>query len=273
MNGKQLKAALHGGRRVYGTAIISTSPRWPAMIAGTGLDFVFIDTEHIPIDRIELCSMCQVYSALGLAPIVRIPAPDPYQACMALDAGAQGVVAPYMETLKEVNDLRGAVKLRPLKGQRLAGVLAGTETMEDELAQVVASRNADKLMIVNIESVPALNALDKILAVPDIDALLVGPHDLSFNLGVPEQWEHPKFQKAIETIITKARAAHVGVGIHYSWGVEMEIAWAKKGANLIVHASDVVLAENAIKADLARFKGEMGDAVTTRGGEEEGVII
>ena len=68
MTGAELKAALRAGRRVYGTCIVSPSPVWVPMIASVGLDFVFIDTEHIPIDRAELSWMCQAYAARGLPP-------------------------------------------------------------------------------------------------------------------------------------------------------------------------------------------------------------
>lgn len=104
---------------VYGTCITSTSPKWVPAIAACGLDFVFIDTEHIPIDRATLSWMCNSYKLAGLPPLVRIPEPDPYQATMVIDGGACGVVAPYMETVEQVKALRGAVKLRPYKGQRL----------------------------------------------------------------------------------------------------------------------------------------------------------
>ena len=70
MNGYELGAALRAGHRVYGTCVISPAPQWPKMIAGTGLDFVFLDTEHIVLDRTELSWMCQAYCGLGLAPIV-----------------------------------------------------------------------------------------------------------------------------------------------------------------------------------------------------------
>ncbi|MBO0799089.1 MAG: aldolase, partial [Blastocatellia bacterium] len=93
MNGRELIKALHDGRRVYGTMIVSTSPHWPAAVKSAGADFVFIDTEHIAIDRTTLAWMCQTYRAIGLAPIVRIPAPDPFQATVALDNGANGVLA------------------------------------------------------------------------------------------------------------------------------------------------------------------------------------
>lgn len=266
MNGLELKEALHAGRRVYGTAVLSNSPFWPNMLAGTGLDFVFIDTEHVPIDRHPLAWMCRTYAALNLAPIVRVPEPNPYLACMALDAGAAGVIFPYVERPEQVQELRGAVKLRPLKGERLQAALRDDSSLDPEVVRYLGDRNADKLLIVNIESQPALDRLDAILAVPGVDALLVGPHDLSINLGVPEQWDHPVFQEAIARIIRTAREHHVGVGIHFSWKIEPEIEWAKLGANFIVHSSDVSLVQAKLTEDLARFRAELGDEAAATGG-------
>lgn len=259
MNGVQLAAALREGRRVYGTAILSTSPVWPAMIARTGADFVFIDTEHIPIPRDTLTWMCRSFSALGIVPIVRTPAPDPYQACMALDSGAVGVVAPYLESVDQVIELRGAAKFRPLKGQRLERALAGEESLEPALVSFLREHNQDRLLIVNIESIAGIEALDDILKVPDLAAILVGPHDLSINMGLPEQYEHPDYNAAVRTIIQKSRAAGVGVGVHFSEGIERELVWAKEGANLIVHASDMALVEQGLRRDFERFRRELGD--------------
>lgn len=259
MNGKELRDALHTGQRVYGTMIVSTSPHWPQAVKSTGVDFVFIDTEHIAIDRMTLAWMCQTYRALGLAPIVRIPSPDPYAATVALDNGANGVVAPYIETVEQVQRLRGAVKLRPLKGQVLEDILSGKRELDATMQAYIDNRCAQNLLFINIESAPAIAALDDLLAVPGIDALLVGPHDLSCNLGVPEQWAHPRFEDAIQTIIAKARAHNVGAGVHYWWGIEDEIRWVKAGANLIVHAGDIGLFADALRADLQRFRAECGE--------------
>lgn len=271
MDGIALKEALRAGKRVYGTCVVSPSPLWPAMIASTGLDFVFIDTEHIPLERAEVAWMCQTFSARGLAPIVRIPLPDPYEACKVLDGGASGVVAPYLERVEDVQRLRGAVKYRPLKGQRLEQVLDG-ETLDDTLDGYLGGYAADKLMVVNIESVPAIEALDDILSVQDIDALLVGPHDLSISLGIPEQYQDPRFTKAITTIIDKGRAKGVGVGFHYSFGIQDAIAWAKAGANFIVHSTDIFLVRNALRADLDQFREALGEEKAAEGGEDMVVV-
>jgi len=270
MTVKELAVALHRGERVYGTCITSTSPKWPAMAVAAGLDFVFLDTEHIPIDRAQLAWMCAAYGAAGLPPVVRIPSPDPYAACMALDGGAAGVVAPYIETAAQVRDLRGAVKLRPLKGRRMRDAVETGEPLEPKLADYLANWNAGRLMIVNIESVPALEALDEILAVPDIDALLIGPHDLSLNLGIPEEYDHPRFNEAVSLIIRKAREKHVGVGLHYSFGIANEIRWAQEGANFIVHSTDMFLVREALAADLARFREALGEQARSLGGGDGG---
>ncbi|SVE06293.1 uncharacterized protein METZ01_LOCUS459147, partial [marine metagenome] len=125
MIGKALAKKIRDGDRVYGTCTVSTSPGWVNAIAPANPDFVFIDTEHNSLDRTQVGWMCQTYSALGIVPIVRIPSPDPFLATSTLDDGALGIVAPYIETVAQVDGLRGAVKHRPLKGGRLSDRLSG----------------------------------------------------------------------------------------------------------------------------------------------------
>jgi len=262
MKGQELRAALRGGQRVYGTLICSTSPRWPVDgVAPLGLDFVFIDSEHVPMDRGQLSWMCRTYAAMGLAPIVRIPSPDPYWATMAVDGGAQGVIAPYLETPEQARRVGSAIKLRPLRGQRLERAASGQEPLSPELLAYTGARNAGITFIANIESIPAMEALDEILEEEYLDAVLVGPHDLSTSLGVPEQYDHPKFIAAVDEIFRKARAHGRGAGIHavYSQAVSHEIRWAKMGANLIVHSADIYAFRRAMQADLAAIREALGD--------------
>lgn len=260
MNGRQIAAALRNGTRVYCTLIVSTSPLWPKHVKSTGVDFVFIDTEHIPIDRTTLSWMCQTYRALGLPPMVRIPEPDPYLACMALDGGANGIIAPYVETPEQVKALVGAVKWRPLKGRRLRDFLDGRAPLEPELKAYLEEWNAENFLVINIESTPALEALDEILSVPGIDAVQVGPHDLSCSLGVPEQYQHPRFIEAIRRIGEQTREKGIGFGVHYWYDPERQIAWAREGANLISHHGDISIFAQALRQDLLRIRKALGDA-------------
>ena len=116
---RSLCQRLHDGDKVFGTCMTCPHPWWPKLCKGAGLDFVMIDTEHAPLTRTELASMCHLYQAYGIAPIVRIPTPEggiAEGARMVLHGGAQGVIIPYTETVEEVsfetlnaalNDARG----------------------------------------------------------------------------------------------------------------------------------------------------------------------
>lgn len=266
MNGRDLAHALKKGEYVYGTAILSPSPMWPKVVASLGLDLVFIDTEHTPLNRETVSWMCQIYRTLDIAPVVRIPSPDPYQASMVLDGGATGIIAPYIETAEQVRQLVGAVKYKPVKGEKLQNVINEKQFFEPALSDYLNQQNQENVLIVNIESVPALEALDEILSIEGLDAVLVGPHDLSCSLGLPEQYHHPLFKQSVETIIEKARAQQVGVGIHI-WdavGFDQEIVWAKKGANFIMHSSDILVFRDSMQKDIQRIKESLGESLVNR---------
>lgn len=270
MSDRSLSQALRSGQRVYATAVVSPSPLWPAALAAAGVDFVFVDTEHTPLDRHAVAWMCRLCRAAGVPPVVRIPCPDPFEACKVLDGGAAGIIAPYIETADQVRALSGVTRFRPVKGRRLTDALADAETLEPELREYLQRRNADSLLIVNIESTPAMENLDQILAVPGLDAVLIGPHDLSCSLGIPEQYTHPRFEQAVRQIIGQARAAGVGAGVHFWASVEQEIAWAQAGANLIMHSSDLMLFSQTLGRDLARIRQALADGPASPSTSAEG---
>ena len=259
---KNLIDKLNNGENIYGTCILSTSPIWSKVVGGSGLDYVFLDTEHIPMDRTELTFLCQIYSSKGISPIVRIPSPDPYIACMVKDAGAVGVLAPYIESVEQIQQLVGATKYRPLKGARLQNVLRGKEVLEPELKTYLENFNKGSLCIVNIESLAAVENLDALLNVPGLDGIVIGPHDLSINMGLPEQYDHPDFEKVVKEIITKARSKNVAAGIHFPSNPDRQIQWIKEGANIVMHSSDLFLFSQKLNEDILKIKNAVGDQLT-----------
>jgi 4-hydroxy-2-oxoheptanedioate aldolase len=250
---------LKSGRRLYGTMIVSSSPLWPLAVKRAGADFVFIDTEHTPIERATLAQMCVAYRALGLPPLVRIPSPDPCEACQVLDGGAAGVLAPYIEHVEQVRDLVGATKLRPLKGKRLEEALNDRACLGSELNDYLDRRNAGNFLLINIESVPALERLEQILAVPGLDGVIIGPHDLSVSLGVAEQYDHPRFETAVDEIISQVREKGLAVGIHFPQDPTRQVKWAQKGLNIILHSSDVRLFQQGLQCDITTIRQAMSE--------------
>ena len=174
-----------------GTLMVSPHPSFAAAASECGLDFVFIDTEHVPLDRGDLQHMCFAYNAIGLPPLVRIPKADAVLARAVIDAGARGVVASYMEEVEQVVELRKAVKLKPLQGEILSLALDKPDVFVKEkphTASYLAQKNSSIALVINGESQRAIDNLDEMLGVPGVDAVLIGPHDLSVNLGVPEDF-------------------------------------------------------------------------------------
>jgi 4-hydroxy-2-oxoheptanedioate aldolase len=264
MNGDEFLDCLRNGKRLYGTAILSVSPRWPSAVKRTGVDFVFIDTEHIAIDRTTLAKMCSAYRGCGLPSLVRIPCPDPHEARKVLDGGASGVLAPYIESPEQVRELVGATKLRPLKGRRLREALQNQDSLEPKLKDYLRDRNKENFLMINIESVPALERLEHILAEPGLDAVIIGPHDLSLSLGLPEEYHNPQFDNAVREIISKTREKGLSVGIHFSREAELQIKWAKAGANIILHSFDIALFEQRLKDDITTIRNALGDSIAEK---------
>jgi 4-hydroxy-2-oxoheptanedioate aldolase len=263
MDTKEFLDHLKNGKRLYGTLVISPSPLWPSAIKRTGADFVFIDTEHIPFDRTILAQMCQTYKGLGLPPLVRIGSPDPHEARKVLDGGASGILAPYIESPAQVRELVGATKLRPLKGERLNEALQNQDSLTPELKDYLRDFNKENFLMINIESVPALERLEQILDVPGLDGVIIGPHDLSISLGLPEQYHNPRFEEVVGEIIAKVREKGLGVGIHFSQEAELQIKWAKAGANIILHSSDIALFQQKLKEDITAIRHALNEEANT----------
>lgn len=261
--GSALITKLKSGKNVYGTCLTSVSPGWPIILKNAGLDFAFIDTEHTAINRAEMAKMSQAVSGYGITPIVRVPSSDPSLVCQAIDAGAKGVIAPYLETVDQVQQLVGAVKYRPLKGEVLQQILSGEKPLSVDMQQFLQRYNTGNIAIANIESLPALNNLEKLLSVEGLDGVFIGPHDLSISLGIPEQYDHPEFEKAVRYIIHTTRKKGLAVGIHFSLLPERQIQWMKEGVNIVIHSSDIALFSQKLIADLQVIKNNVGDTILT----------
>ena len=119
MHSEGLLQHLRSGKRAYGTAILTASPLWPPLVAKTGLDFVFIDSEHIALDRQELSWIAAPTTHLDWRPWF-VSQWTPYSHARSWMVAPVVTVAPYVETPEQVKALVGAVKWRPLKGKNLS---------------------------------------------------------------------------------------------------------------------------------------------------------
>ena len=185
---------------------------------------------------------------------------------MALDAGAQGILAPYCETVDEVREVVGASKWRPLKGELVRRVVEQGEFPSDASREYLERRNRNSVCIVGIESVPAMEALDDIVAIEGVDAIFVGPNDLSISLGVPDQYDHPEYEAALRTIIATCQARNVPVLIHHQT-TDLSQKWLREGARFVLHCTETRAVHNAFREEFGAIRavgeqiggGEAGD--------------
>lgn len=179
---------------------------------------------------------------------------------MALDLGAHGVIAPYVETPEQVRRLVGAVKYRPLKGAALYVALSEREFPSPETATYLQALNEDAVLIIMMESPAGVANLPDLLAIEGVDGVLIGPHDFSVSHGVPEDFEHPTFERTLCRVIRLCREKNVGVGVHHIAGsLERERRWIEWGCNLIVHKSDTAFIAEGLCHELLPLKCSLGD--------------
>jgi 4-hydroxy-2-oxoheptanedioate aldolase len=254
MNGAELKATLKAGGRVFGTMLsIGRNPRWIPILDGVGLDYVIIDTEHNPRSRGELGDFLTMFNTSGVVPIVRIPIPDSHYVTMAMDAGAQGVLAPYCETVDQVKEVVGAAKWRPLKGEAVARVVESGEHVSDATRAYLEDRNRNSIAIIGIESVAAVNILEKILDVPGIDGIFVGPNDMSISLGIPDQYDRQEYKDTVKKVIDTAGRRGIPVLVHHQTP-ELSTYWIEQGARFILHGTDRRALAEGFRADFTRLR-------------------
>ena len=239
MNGAQLREKMRNGERVYGTMTSAVrNPRWAAVFGRLGFDYVIVDTEHSPNGRSQTADLAQAFLGAGVCPIIRVKDSEPHATVMALDAGFHGVLVPYCEEPDEVRAVVNAARLRPLKGKLHERARDAGEFPSDATRQYLEQRNKDVVVIIGIESVPAMQNLEAILDVGGIDAIFIGPNDLSVSLGVPDQYTHPAFLEATARIISTAQARGIPAGGH--WQTQEQVHyWIDKGSRWILYSSDM----------------------------------
>lgn len=258
MNGAELKQILKDGGRVFGTMItIGRSPRWVPVLSGVGLDYAVIDTEHNPRGRAELGDYLAMFNTSGIVPIVRIPIPDSHYVTMAMDAGAQGVLAPYCETVAQAREVVAAAKWRPLKGEAVDRVVEAGEHVSDATRAYLEERNRNSIAIIGIESVAAVDNLAAILDVPGIDGIFVGPNDMSISLGIPDQYDRPEYTETVQRVIDTSEARGIPVLVHHQ-SPELSAYWIRQGARFVLHGTDRRALTEGFRADFGKLRAEAG---------------
>jgi len=207
-----IKDAIKSGRTVVGTA---GSPNVDvSLLADAGYDFLLFDTQHSLWEIKQLQPPIQAMRGKKAAPLVRVAANEAYQICFALDAGARGIIVPMVNTRAEAEAVVRACRYYPLGNRSNAGVRGEWGEFKNYRDYMDAVNN-ELVIAPMIETNQSLENLDAIASVPGVDVLLIGPSDLSIELGVPLDYACDTYQRALDKIAATAAKHGIAAGMYF----------------------------------------------------------
>lgn len=257
MQPNRVKAALHAQQAVFGPMITEArSVSTIKVMSLAGYDFVFLDSEHSMLDMETIVDLVQMALTCNICPIVRVTDLAYSLVARVLDAGAQGVIIPRVETRTQAEAAVSFAKYPPL-GRRGAGGDARNGYERRDAKTAIDEANAETMVIVQIESLLGVENLVEIASVPGIDVICLGPLDLSISLGVPGQFNHPVFLETVQGIVTICKQHNVASGYVGREANDFQ-RWYDMGMRFLVCNSDGnMLIQGAFRdiATLRTFNG------------------
>lgn len=228
-------------------------PEAVEIIGIAGWDFTVIDCEHAPITAALLPHMVRAAAAARLPAIVRVASNDPAAIQHALDAGASGVQIPQIASVEAARDAVTASRFYPLGARGFNPFVRAADFSALATPEFLARANDDVSLILQIESAAGIEAVDGILAIEGIDALFVGPYDLSQSLGIPGETSHPRVFAAAERIVRSAEANGVAVGV-FTNSEQDALRWLSAGVRYLCLSVDTVFLLNAMRVGLTTLR-------------------
>jgi 2-keto-3-deoxy-L-rhamnonate aldolase RhmA len=243
------KALLRSGKPVFGTWItLCPHPRIVKILASAGFDFVIIEMEHTDFDMQTVGVLCMLAREAGITPIVRPPGSlKPHDLTRPLDAGAQGLLLPSLETAEQIASVGQATRYHPLGNRPMNLRGPHTDYATGSPREIIDTLNAETLMVVMVESRKAIDNLDAMLAGGGVDCIMLGPDDLSQDLGIPGEMQNPALLEAFEEVFAICKKRGVPYGLSCQ-SPELARKWFDKGATWMPYQNDATMVINAARA-------------------------
>ena len=242
-----LKKWREGGQTIGGWLSIGNAYTAETMTS-LGFDWLCVDLQHGMLSYDDLKYMLPAISTRDTVPFVRVPWNEPYEIMKALDAGAYGVIVPMVNNREEALQAVAACRYPPDGGRSFgpirAGLYAGRGYAEEANSQIAC--------IAMIETAEGLEKLDEVASTPGLDAIYIGPSDLSYALGLKPtgQFDDPTHVAAVDRILAACREHNIAAGIH-TGSLAYTQRYLKHGFNLVTLGTDSGFLARAAVTDLA----------------------
>ena len=227
-------------------------PNISYLLKNNGYDFFIIDCEHGSFNFETAAAIIGTAKLCGICPIVRIPEIRREVILKYLDAGAGGLVVPMVKNAEDVKKVVEYARYAPLGQRGISTMRAHTGYNSSNLLEYMKNSNQNNLIFIQIELNEALNNIEEIAGVEGIDGLIVGPSDLSMDLGIFNQLEHPLMLHAIEKVILTAQNKGLYSGIITS-NIELINSCIEKGINVLSCDSELGLINKGLKTNITKL--------------------
>jgi len=232
----KVKEMLEQGQASVGTWVTTASPDVAEILADVGFDWLIFDMEHAPLGIGTVQNLIQATNGSDIVPIVRVAWNDQVLIKLALDIGSYGLLIPLVNSREDAVDAVRATKYPPL-GIRGVGPRRASNYYRS-FQDYFAEANEEIMVIVQIEHLKAVENIDTISSVDGLDAIYIGPADLTASMGLFGQYSDPKVVEAIDKVLLSCQKAGVPVGTH-AFDVESVSQLITKGFQFITIGTDI----------------------------------
>jgi 4-hydroxy-2-oxoheptanedioate aldolase len=246
------KAALKKGETVFGCWLGLADTFSTELMGTAGFDWLVIDAEHGPNDLRSILSQLQVLEASDSHAVVRVPVGETYMMKQVLDAGAQTVLVPMVDSAEQAQQLVRDVTYPP-HGDRGVGYALTRASRFSQITDYGTTADAQVCLLVQVESVKGIAALDDILKIDGIDGVFIGPADLAADMGHMGNALHADVQAVIMDALRRIRAAGKAPGI-LSTHDHVTKAALEAGAQFVAVGADILLLTQSAQALSKRWK-------------------
>ncbi|HKP16948.1 MAG TPA: aldolase/citrate lyase family protein [Gaiellaceae bacterium] len=240
------------GQPANGTFVYSPDPAVVELIGAAGFDFVVVDTEHASLGRREVENLIRAADGKGMSALVRVNRIEDVAA--TLDAGAAGIVAPRFGADAASRELAASLRYPPAGTRGACTCSRSVDYGIQDLASVAAAADEEVWLLGLIEDRAAVEALDDVLAVPGLDAVMPGRSDLAASYGVPGRLDDPRVTAAVEQILDAAAARPGIAAVVYATDAEDAQRWRRRGAQVVVCSIDYKILARAYAAIARELK-------------------
>lgn len=227
--------SVRSGRTAYGCCITSSDEALTEIACAAGFDFVWIDGEHGQMDRNTAMRQLMAVKGTGVASFYRVPSCDHAEIKKVIDFCPAGIIVPMVMDERDAERAVAACRYPIHGGNRGCGFRRGLDYSAGDVSEYLDASAHDPLVILQLEHIDAARRIDKILEVPGIDSILVGPYDFSMSMGKPGAFDDPEVVAALDEACAKIVAKGVLLGTYAESGFD---AWRRRGVKYFAICND-----------------------------------